>query len=291
MKIEILEPQDRDRLEAFLIPWVDSSIILLSNVRQGGLVDRGQRFEGTYFAATRSGRIVGVVGHFWQGNLVFQAPEGLVEILAAVTEAAVRPVCGLLGPAGQVKAAKALLGCTDAQIKIDEVESLYALQLEDLMIPEDLRTGRLSGRRIEPRDLDQAVEWRLAYHLEALGSEESPALRATSHADMAASLERGDTWFLMHGGRPVAQTSFNAVFDDIVQVGGVWTPPELRGNGYGRCAVAVSLLDARSEGASRSILFTGDDNLGARKAYAALGYQPIGDYRIVLLRSSPCQSS
>ena len=66
--------------------------------------------------------------------------------------------------------------------------------------------------------------------------------------------------------------------------GGVWTPPELRGRGYGRAAVAASLLDARADGVGRSILFTGDDNVPAIKAYAALGYRLIGDHRILLLK-------
>ncbi len=87
------------------------------------------------------------------------------------------------------------------------------------------------------------------------------------------------------GGELVAPTSFNAAIDEAVQVGGIRTPPEHRRRGSGRAAVAVSLLDARAAGAGRAILFTGDDNVGAIKAYLALGFERIGDYRIVLLRA------
>ena len=65
----------------------------------------------------------------------------------------------------------------------------------------------------------------------------------------------------------------------------MWTPPELRRRGYGRAAVAASLLDARAEGATEAILFTAEDNIAAQKAYVALGFRQVGSYRMLLLRS------
>ena len=56
------------------------------------------------------------------------------------------------------------------------------------------------------------------------------------------------------------------------------------GRGYGRAVVAASLLDARAQGVGKAVLFTGLENLPARRAYAALGFQPLADYRLVLLR-------
>jgi predicted GNAT family acetyltransferase len=49
--------------------------------------------------------------------------------------------------------------------------------------------------------------------------------------------------------------------------------------------VAAALLSARKQGTQKGILFTGKRNFAARKAYAALGFRRIGDYRILLLRS------
>jgi predicted GNAT family acetyltransferase len=48
--------------------------------------------------------------------------------------------------------------------------------------------------------------------------------------------------------------------------------------------VARSLLDARSDGVERAVLFTGDANIAARKAYAALGFRRVGDYRLSILQ-------
>jgi predicted GNAT family acetyltransferase len=54
---------------------------------------------------------------------------------------------------------------------------------------------------------------------------------------------------------------------------------------YGRAAVAASLLDARAPGATKAILFTGEDNIAAQKAYVALGFRQVGSYRLLLLKS------
>lgn len=283
-EIRTLAPGDQDALEAFLRPRVESSIFLLSNSRQAGLIDRGERLEGTYFAAFEGRRIAGVVAHYWLGNLIFQAPAHLRALVDAAVAAEVRPIGGLLGPSEQVQRAREVLDWTDAELQLDEEEGLYALDLAEMVLPEPLRSGRLHGRRMERRDLDRVAEWRVGYHLEALGAEETPELRAECRVEIESSFEQGLTWVLEDGGELVASTSFNATIAEAVQVGGVWTPPALRGRGYGRVVVAVSLLDARAEGVERSILFTGDDNVPARRAYDALGYRRIGDHRIVLRR-------
>ena len=64
----------------------------------------------------------------------------------------------------------------------------------------------------------------------------------------------------------------------------MWTPPQLRGRGYARGVVGASLRDARAAGATRAILFTGDDNHAAQKAYRSLGFEVVGEYGLVLLR-------
>jgi predicted GNAT family acetyltransferase len=43
------------------------------------------------------------------------------------------------------------------------------------------------------------------------------------------------------------------------------------------------LLAAREAGATLALLFTTEANLPARRAYAALGFEAIGSYRLLLL--------
>jgi predicted GNAT family acetyltransferase len=286
-KIRILRTREEGSLEEFLLPRIESSMFLLGNLRAAGLTDRGQSLEGTYAAAIETGKIVAVVAHYWNGNLVFQAPHHVATLARAAVEASGRAIQGLLGPQVQVNVAKKALSLDADAIMLDETEYLYSLTLTDLVVPEPLRSGRLRGRRSERRDLDLLTSWRVGFSLEALGEEPSDRLWKRCRASVERSLDRGTTWILEEGGKPVATSSFNATTAEAVQIGGVWTPPELRSRGYGRAVVAASLLDARAQGVMKSILFTGVRNVPAQSAYRGLGFRRIGDYRLLLLHPPP----
>ncbi len=283
-QIRILQPGDEAVLDAFLQPRLEGSMFLVGNMRAVGLLDRGQVLEGTYAAAFEDGKIVGVVAHYWNQNLIFQAQKNINALLQAVVRTSGRPIKGFLGPSQQVNEALESLALEEEQLQLNEKEGLYRLRLDKLIVPEALRSGELSGRRIEARDLDLVAKWRVAYAIEALGGEDSLRLREQTRASMERSLKDGHSWVLEAEGKPVALTSFNTTITEAVQVGGVWTPPELRRRGYARGVVAASLLDARADSAELAILFTGEDNIPAQKAYLALGFEHIGDYQITLLR-------
>ncbi|MEO0407554.1 MAG: GNAT family N-acetyltransferase [Cyanobacteria bacterium P01_A01_bin.135] len=283
--IRILKPGDEAALEAFLLSRIESSMFLIGNMRESSLVDTGQPYTGTYVAAFEGERIIGVVAHYWNQNLVLQAPVHLNPLWQAAAEASQRPIAGLIGPNNQVNAAKAVLKVDESKIQLDSREKLYSLRLADLHVPNDLRSGRVMGRRIEARDLELIVEWRVAYSTEAVGDEESPHLWQTCRASVERSLKERRTWILEDSGEPVATSSFNTEIKEAVQIGGVWTPPNLRRRGYGRAVLAASLLEARHAGVEKAILFTEESNIAAQTAYSALGFEEIGDYRLTLLRS------
>ena len=293
--IRILTPQDQPALEAFCLPRIASSMFLLSNSRAAGLVDHGQPYQATYAAAFQGSAstapLVGVVAHCWNQMLIPQAPDHLDALWREAVRLSVRPIGGAIGPADQVQAlveAWAAAGWT-VDVQLDQHEKLYSLSLDELRVPEALQTGHLRGRRITAEDVDQIVRWRVAFAVESLHEQEDPDLRRSTRASVERSCQSGHIWLVEEQGpqgyTPAATSAFNAALDEAVQIGGVYTPPELRRRGYARAAVAASLLDARAEGAHTAILFTGDDNLPAQKAYAALGFRHVGAYRLVLLRT------
>jgi predicted GNAT family acetyltransferase len=127
------------------------------------------------------------------------------------------------------------------------------------------------------------VAWRVAYGVETLGESETGESRERARSTGERLIRQKRTWVLEVEGEPVACSSFNTATEEAVQVGGVWTPPDMRSQGYGRAVVAASLLDARTEGVTTAVLFTGQENIPAQRAYAALGFQHIGAYRMLLL--------
>jgi predicted GNAT family acetyltransferase len=284
--IRILKPGDEAALEAFLLPLVESSMFLIGNMRASGLTDSGRPYTGTYAAALREGEVIAVAAHCWNGNVVLQSPVHLEAVLRAAVQASQRPVTGLVGPSEQVKAAAEVLQLKGLPLQMDEIEKLYSLELAELIVPEILQSGQVRGRRIERADVEQITRWTVAYAIEALGDTDRPELWEKSRAGVERSLHQGHTWVLEEQGRPVACSSFNTAILEAVQIGGVWTPPELRRRGYGRAVVAASLLDARREGVTKAILFTGEDNIPAQRAYQALGFCHIGAYRLFLLQEA-----
>lgn len=277
----ILEPGDERALEAFLLPRIESSMFLIGNLRRSGLQDDGQPYSGTYVAACDDDRVVAVVAHYWNQNLVVQAPRYMDALWRVAVEASQRPLGGLIGPSDHVGQVKGAVGADEERVRMDETELLYRLRLEQLAVPTKLATGQLEARRIEPGDVKLILQWTVAYSIEALQEADGLALRNSCRASVERSLAEGRTWVLLDRGRPVACSSFNTALREAVQVGGVWTPPHLRRRGYARSVVAASLLDARREGAHTAILFTGEGNLPAQQAYRALGFRHIGHYRMV----------
>jgi GNAT superfamily N-acetyltransferase len=276
-------PEDRAALDAFLLEHADASLFLRSNVWTSGLVDGDAPYAGSYAGAFEDGRIVGAAAHYWNGNVILQAPRATGEVARAAC-APGRRVTGFLGPWAQVVAARAALRLADEPTRLVSRELLMTLDLGAL----HGAARRRRAPRLSPdarRDLI-SIAWRVAYMVEELKAPEDDATRALADADVRRIHAAGIAWLLEERGTPVAFSGFNAQLPDVVQIGGVFTPPALRRRGYGRAVVAGSLRDARAAGVQRSVLFTGDENVGAVRAYEAIGYRPVGDYGIVTFHAA-----
>jgi GNAT superfamily N-acetyltransferase len=282
MNIRRLDSQDAPLLEAFLLPRRDSSMFLRSNARRGGLNHSGQTPREVYVGAFDGGEIVGVVGHGAGGMLLLQAPESVAELARACVSSSQRPVTGLAGPLPQVARAMRALGLKAEHASYHRDEWLYGLDLSALIVPIALSTGVVACRAPLPRERDTLCAWRLAYDIEALSAADTDETRQRSARVLDQQIADGNAWIALDRGAPVSLSAFNAALADIVQLGGIYTPPELRGRGFARVAVAASLLAARERGVERGILFT--SNPSAARAYEALGFLRTGDYAVTLFR-------
>lgn len=282
----LLGPGDEPLVETFLAPHVDSSLFLLGNLRAAGLVDTGATYSATWAAAFDGPSAVGVTAHCWNGILLLQAPRELPGLARAALAGSGRPLSGLSGPRRQVEEARRALGLEDAPAALDHEAELFSLGLDALALPPALRRGEVACGPPVPDDLPLLADWRVAYAVETLGAVEGAGLRSTCAEEVRRLVDEGNAFVLREAGVPVAFSGFNARLPEVVQVGGVWTPPGLRGRGYGRAVVAGSLLSARADGVARAVLFTERENEAARRAYHALGFRVVGDYGIVLFETA-----
>jgi GNAT superfamily N-acetyltransferase len=278
----LLTGADAPALERLLVAHRDSSMFLRSNLQRAGLTYAGGVFEAHYAGSFVGEELVGVAAHCWNGMLLLQAPTDAGDLARACVGWTGRPVTGLSGPLDQVERARAVLRLDASRVALDGAERLYALKLSRLVVPEALREGRVVCRPPLPEEREVLRAWRIAYDVETLGAVDTPEQRRRSAEFLDAQIADGHAWVATAGGVPVSLAAFNAALPDIVQLGGIYTPPEFRGRGFARCAVAASLLAARAQGVARAVLFTA--NPSAARSYEAVGFTRAGDYSLLLLR-------
>ncbi len=278
MKITIREAMRDDslRLEAFLKRRFQTSMFLRSNLREYGIGNKKDDFAMRYFLREKGGAIIGVGAVGNNGTLMMQANEGLTDIAAYMRDALPKDMkfSVMLGAAEQAGIFRTAFGLSDAPTTMDDIEPLFALSLKDLIMP---NIGPAVLRKTEMSDLPFLTDWAHAYDLET-------GLRVagqdTRTDDVINRIKKDRSRVLMLGGTPVAQTGFNAVLPDAVQIGGVYTPPENRRRGYARLAVALHLLEVRKSGVNDAILFSANEH--ASRAYRAIGFREVGRYTIAI---------
>jgi GNAT superfamily N-acetyltransferase len=270
---------------AFLRRHEQTSMFPLSNLADGGLDGAGPHGTRLWLAADGRGVCAGVVGVTRAGMVLPQWPAG-ADWAALRRPLAGCRLTGVLGPAAQARPLLDALGLGAAPRQHDADEPGFALSLDRLRMPPG--AGRLEDPGTAPFAL--LAEWRAAYLVELFGTPPAKAAR-TGAEDAARWQAAGSHRVLWHGDRPVAVCGFNATLPDVVQVGGVYVPPGLRGRGLARLAVALMLAEARAAGVARAVLFAASPP--AARAYRALGFVPALPMAVVLFGLSrdvpPCR--
>ncbi len=285
MTVRILHKGDEAPLENFLKDHAETSMFLRSNMRKVGIEYKNAAYHGDYYGSfDDSGAIKGVLAHYWNNNLMTQAPDKsvLTDLVNYFRSQTTRPIGGILGPDAQVLAVINDLAIPETAFGKNSKEGLYTLDLDKLAIPANHDAARY--KMVAARDIGKAIltDWLKGFNIEALGSDDNEELSESINNDVALTMKEDRRWALIFDEKPVALSGFNAQLPDIVQIGPVWTPPEHRSNGYARMIVALSLQQAKECGVKSSVLVA--DNPPAIKAYESIGYQKNGSFRLSLLK-------
>lgn len=268
---------DEARIDAFLARYAETSMFLRSNLAQCGLFDR-EHPHATDYWLSGTDRIEAVFGISNAGFVMSQAPGASDALWAAfAAKIAGRQLAGITGETGQVAAARRAFGVEVAEWALNAPEPLYRLPLTDLIMPD--QPGKI--RQPVKADRDLIFKWTRAYSAELhMSCAERLDEEAKGRTDRA--LKTGDVRILERDGQPVSMTAINARLSDMIQIGGVYTPPELRGKGYARRAVALHMAEERAQGVMTAILFASGP--AACRAYEAIGFRHIGSYALAILQ-------
>jgi len=261
-------------LAAFLGAHLETSMFLLGNLEAHGLGDTAHPHGTTYFLREDAAGITGVLGATNGGFLMCQLPgltpkeaQAIAWLLQGYT------LQGITGAATQAAAIVAALPVAAADWRMNAVQPLYLCALSDLSAGGPVRPAAEA-------DLPLLADWFAAYMAET-GTAPAAGLADQAQRRARAAVDAPGLRLMDEDGRPVAMAAINARAGGAVQIGGVFVPPGLRGQGRGGRAVAGLLAEARGQGAGLAVLFAASP--GAAKAYERIGFARCGDYRVALL--------
>ena len=276
---------DRAGIEALLAPHAERAMFPLSNLAQHGMAVAGVAGHPhcvTMWVSRRGVQISDVLTVTDSGMVMPFLPSG--DYGAAARVLAGRRIAGIIGVREWARGLQGALHATAAtsldqtaldQTALDQDEPHFALNLTALQVPDG--TGQIVPLGDAPQDV--ITDWMLDYQRTTLNA---PAhLAAQRVAETYGHYIAADSHVvLMQGKTALAMSGFNARLPQIVQVGGVYTPPALRGRGHARRVVALHLAQARAAGVRRATLFAA--NPSAVRAYRALGFAQIGEWTLCL---------
>ncbi len=135
-------------------------------------------------------------------------------------------------------------------------------------------------RRATDDDRPLVVDWYWAFGAEA-------------HADFTGvdqyvdeALAHGGCWLWCVDGEAVSLATRRPVVAGSARVGPVYTPPRLRGRGYGSAVTAAATRHILDDGAI-PVLFTDLANPTSNEIYQRLGYHPVEDRTQLRFRRTP----
>jgi predicted GNAT family acetyltransferase len=126
-----------------------------------------------------------------------------------------------------------------------------------------------SFRQATVADTDVVEHWHRQFY-EAI---EGPGAAARS---LDRHIAMGLVGLWDDGGRPVSMAYASPASGGVTRISGVWTPPELRGNGYASGVVAA-LSSSRQDLGEACMLYTDLANPTSNAIYQAMGYRRVGD--------------
>jgi predicted GNAT family acetyltransferase len=133
----------------------------------------------------------------------------------------------------------------------------------------------------QPRTADAADRALLLAWLDAFQAEAQPAGPVETERVVNDRLGWGGMVLWEHEGRPVSLAGRNRAAAGQARLGPVYTPPGLRGRGFGGAATATVTQAALDDGADGVVLFTDLDNPTSNTLYQRLGYRRLSDWAVI----------
>jgi len=178
-------------------------------------------------------------------------------------------VPGVMGPSEFAQRVAEELGAASGRgYELDGRQTLY--ELRKVLNPPPSR-GKL--RLAIEADVELVARWWHTFHQGIFGT----ADRVVFQRSAEMRIGDGDI-YLWEDGPPVSMAMKNRPTSKGISIGLVYTPPEVRRRGYATACVGELSRVLLGEGWAFCSLFTGVENVAARRVYHKVGYRALGDY-------------
>ncbi|MDX8350079.1 GNAT family N-acetyltransferase [Cognatiyoonia sp. IB215446] len=266
---------DRAEIETFLRARLHQAMFPLNNLAEHGMAG-GHDYAVSFWIARQAGQITDVLTLTQGGMVMPLLPSS--NFADAAVQIRGRKLSGMVGPVACVRGLERQ-GLTDLPRSVDADEPQFLLDLSNLSVPAG--TGQLRPLSEAPADVIKSWIW--DYDRNTLNA---PLARLDARVERTYDryLANASHTVLMDGQTPLAMTGFNAQLPETVQLGGVYTPPELRNRGHARRAVAVHLAEGAAQGVNKATLFSASP--AAARAYRALGFEKVGTWTLILFKEA-----
>jgi uncharacterized protein len=131
-----------------------------------------------------------------------------------------------------------------------------------------------AARRATPVDRDVVVGWLHAFGAEAL-PDDAPHLDLEQAFERRVHSEHAGFFLWEDGGEPVSLCGCGGRTPHGIRIGPVYTPPELRGRGYGSAVTAHVTKEQLEAGRDYCFLYTDLSNPTSNKVYVDIGYERV----------------
>jgi GNAT superfamily N-acetyltransferase len=261
------DPAEAKRWFAGLIEREPVALSIVGSVTEGLIEDPSRFDDPRWWAGVEDDAVVAAYMHSPPHPLhvawsTAQSAEELATSLVAEGYPA-QGVGGLRGPA--MAFAGAWCRLTGARSRVAMETASFDLP-ERAVLPFEVR-GELRHARADQLGLVDG--WMQDFHDEATPDGPPPNSLAPHVDDCRVAL-----WVV--DGAPVSMAFASRAAGGVTRISGVWTPPDLRGNGYAS-AVVAALSNERIDRGERCMLYTDLANPTSNAIYQALGYRRVGD--------------
>jgi uncharacterized protein len=230
--------------------------------------------EPPYLAVVEEGgRVVGAALRTPPHNLVLSEldDEAALEPLAADVRSAFETLPGAIGPTEAVaRFAELWQETTGARGRRTLAERIFRAERVD---PPQGVVGRM--RPYEDPDRELALRWIDAFVAEALPDDNPEPTEGTLERRLG---EPEGGFVVWEDGEPVCLAGFGGPTPNGIRIGPVYTPPELRGRGYGSALTAALTQQLLDGGRRFCFLFTDLANPTSNSIYQRIGYEPVADF-------------